>query len=90
MTKASSARRVIATRTTFNLRIKPEERQLIDRAAKASGKTRTAFILDAARMVAETALLDQALMTVKPGAYDAFVRQLDRPAHPSPRFDSWA
>jgi len=34
-------------RQTLNLRIKPEERDLIDRAARASGKNRTEFILDA-------------------------------------------
>ena len=38
-----------AKRDTLNLRIKPEVRGLIDRAAKARGKNRTDFILDAAR-----------------------------------------
>ncbi|WP_295584689.1 DUF1778 domain-containing protein [uncultured Lamprocystis sp.] len=36
-------------RQTLNLRIKTEERDLIDRAARASGKNCTAFIL--ARLV---------------------------------------
>ena len=40
-------------RETLNLRIKAGERGLIDRAARASGKTRTDFILDAARRAAE-------------------------------------
>jgi uncharacterized protein (DUF1778 family) len=36
-------------RDTLNMRIKPEDRSLFDWAAKALGKTRTDFILDAAR-----------------------------------------
>ena len=38
-----------AKRETLNLRIKPDERSLIDRAAISLGKTRTDFVLDAAR-----------------------------------------
>ncbi len=33
-------------RETLNLRIKPAERDLIDRAAKARGKNRTDFVLE--------------------------------------------
>ena len=40
-------------RETLNLRIKPAERDLIDRAAKARGKNRTDFVLEAARAAAE-------------------------------------
>ncbi|TYX09925.1 DUF1778 domain-containing protein, partial [Klebsiella pneumoniae] len=43
-------------RETLNLRIKPAERDLIDRAAKARGKNRTDFVLEAARAAAEEAL----------------------------------
>jgi uncharacterized protein (DUF1778 family) len=39
-------------RDTLNLRIKPELRGLIDRAAKLSRKNRTDFVLDAARRAA--------------------------------------
>ena len=51
-------------RETLNIRIKPEVRDLIDRAAKSRGKNRTDFILDAARVAAEDTLLDQVIMTV--------------------------
>jgi len=74
-----------AKRDTLNLRIKPEVRGLIDRAAKARGKNRTDFILDAARAAAEEALLDQALMAVSPEAYADFVARLDRAPAPNPR-----
>jgi Protein of unknown function (DUF1778) len=46
----------IAKRDTLNLRIKPDERSLIDRAAQSLGKNRTDFILDAARRAAEEGL----------------------------------
>ncbi|KYC29395.1 conserved protein of unknown function [Sterolibacterium denitrificans] len=75
-----TASTVIAKRDTLNLRIKPQVRDLIDRAAKVRGKNRTDFILDAARQAAEEALLDQALIQVSPEAYAEFLARLDRPA----------
>jgi uncharacterized protein (DUF1778 family) len=66
-------------RDTLNIRIKPEERSLIDRAAKARGKNRTDFILEAARSAAEEALLDQVLITASPEAYAKFIARLDMP-----------
>ncbi len=66
-------------RETLNIRIKPEERRLIDRAAKTRGKNRTDFILDAARLAAEEALLDQVVITVSPQAYGEFLARLDMP-----------
>lgn len=74
-----------AKRNTLNLRIKPEVRGLIDRAAKARGKNRTDFILDAARNAAEETLLDQALLVVSPDAYAEFIACLDRSPAPNPR-----
>ncbi|MFZ2854018.1 MAG: DUF1778 domain-containing protein [Rhodocyclaceae bacterium] len=74
----------IAKRDTLNLRIKPEVRGLIDRAAKVRGKNRTDFILDAARAAAEEALLDQALLVVNPEAYAEFLVRLDRAPAPNP------
>ncbi|WP_236502760.1 DUF1778 domain-containing protein, partial [Xanthomonas perforans] len=55
-------------RETLNIRIKPEERSLIDRAAKARGKNRTDFVLEAARSAAEEALLDQTIISASPDA----------------------
>ena len=72
-------------RETLNLRIKPEERNLIDRAAKARGKNRTDFVLDAARSAAEEALLDQTIIVASPEAYAAFLARLDMPAQPNER-----
>jgi uncharacterized protein (DUF1778 family) len=72
-------------RDTLNLRIKPEERGLIDRAASVTGKTRTDFVLDAARHAAEEALLDRTILTVSPEAYAAFLARLDEPPKPNDR-----
>jgi uncharacterized protein (DUF1778 family) len=47
-----------------NLRVRHDIRSLIDRAAKVQGKTRSDFMIDAARRAAEESLLDQALVRV--------------------------
>ena len=72
-------------RETLNIRIKPEERNLIDRAAKTRGKNRTDFILDAARLAAEDALLDQVIISVSSEAYSQFLARLDMPPKPNKR-----
>src|SRR4051812_31068171 len=72
-------------RDSLNLRIKPELRGLIDRAAQLSGKNRTDFVLDAARRAAEDALLDRTVFTVSPAAYAEFVKRLDAPPQPNER-----
>jgi uncharacterized protein (DUF1778 family) len=74
-----------ATRETLNLRIPAQERSLIDRAARSSGKTRTDFILGAARRAAEEELLDRAVFVVSPEAYAKFVALLDAPPQPNER-----
>jgi len=74
-----------ARRDTLNLRIKPEERGLIDRAAQLTGKTKTDFVLEAARRAAEDALLDRALLLVSPQALDAFRARLDEAPRPNDR-----
>ena len=75
----------LVKRGTLNIRIKPEERSLIDRAAQSLGKNRTDFILDAARRAAEEALLDRTVLTVSPEAYAAFLARLDAPPQPNER-----
>lgn len=72
-------------RETLNLRIKPEERSLIDRAAKLRGKNRTDFVLEAARSAAEDAVLDQTVIRAAPEAYAAFLERLDAPPQPNER-----
>jgi uncharacterized protein (DUF1778 family) len=72
-------------RDTLNLRIGQGERNLIDSAARLTGKTRTDFVLDAARRAAEEALLDQVFFSVSQDAYDEFLARLDAPPRPNER-----
>jgi uncharacterized protein (DUF1778 family) len=72
-------------RDTLNLRIKPDERGLIERAAALTGKTRTDFVLEAARHAAEEALLDRTIFAVSPDAYAAFLARLDEAPRPNDR-----
>jgi uncharacterized protein (DUF1778 family) len=72
-------------RDTLNIRIKPEVRGLIDRAAASAGKNRTDFILDAARHAAEDALLDSTVLAFSPKAYTDFLARLDAPPQPNQR-----
>ena len=74
-----------APRDSLNLRIKPELRGLIDRAAELTGKNRTDFVLEAARRAAEDALLDRTVFTVSPKAYAEFLARLDAPPQPNER-----
>jgi uncharacterized protein (DUF1778 family) len=74
-----------APRDTLNLRIRPGDRSLIDRAAAGVGKTRTDFVLDAARRAAEEALLDRVLFNVDAKVYAEFLARLDAPPRPNSR-----
>jgi uncharacterized protein (DUF1778 family) len=83
-----ASRNQTTKRDTLNIRIKPELRGLIDRAAELSGKNRTDFVLDAARLAAETALLDRTIFTLNAKAYAQFVERLDAPPRPNDRLRS--
>ncbi|MFJ5508767.1 type II toxin-antitoxin system TacA family antitoxin [Pectobacterium jejuense] len=74
---------VSAKRVTLNLRIKPAEGDLIDRAAKARGKNRTDFVLDAARAAAEEVLIEQRIIMADPDAYQEFLARLDQAPAPN-------
>jgi uncharacterized protein (DUF1778 family) len=72
-------------RDTLNLRIKPADRGLIARAGLLTGKTRTEFVLEAARHAAEDALLGRTVFPVSPEAYAEFLARLDEPPKPNGR-----
>jgi uncharacterized protein (DUF1778 family) len=73
------------SRDSLNLRVKPELRGLIDRAAQLAGKNRTDFVLEAARRAADDTLLDRTVFTVSPEAYAEFLARLDAPPQPNAR-----
>jgi uncharacterized protein (DUF1778 family) len=68
-----------AASTVINLRAPPAQRELIDRAARLQGKSRTDFMLEASREKAQQVLLDQTLFTADAKQYRAFVVLMDAP-----------
>lgn len=67
----------------INLRVAPEEKALIDRAAQALGKNRTEYVLDTMRTESENVLLDRRLFKLDEDQYAMFQEMLDGPAEPS-------
>jgi uncharacterized protein (DUF1778 family) len=67
------------TSTVINLRTPLSQRELIDRAARLQGKSRTDFMLEASREKAEQVLLDQTLFTVSAKQYKAFEALMSAP-----------
>lgn len=62
-----------------NLRVREDTRALIDKAASIQGRSRTDFMIEAARRAAEDAILDQRIITVSRESYDHFLAILERP-----------
>ena len=67
-----------AVTRAVNLRVREDVRDLIDQAARVSGKTRSDFMIEAARQAAENALLDQTFVRVDTETYAQFLSVLDR------------
>jgi uncharacterized protein (DUF1778 family) len=70
---------------TINIRIKPGQRDVIDRAAEALGKSRSEFILDTACREAETVLLDRRYFALDDDAFRRFEAALARKPADNPR-----
>lgn len=68
---------------SINLRASERLRDLVDRAAQAAGKTRTEFMLEAARERAENVLLDRRYFELDGPRFDAFLRALEAPPPPN-------
>ena len=71
--------------TTIPIRARAEDRDLIDRAARSLGKTRSEFMLDTVRKEAQTVLADQTHFVLEPEQWDAFVKALDKPPKDNPK-----
>jgi uncharacterized protein (DUF1778 family) len=67
-----------ATRAV-SLRVREDIRDLIDRAAELQGRSRSDFMIDAARRAAEEALLDRTLVRVDRQTFEHFLAVLDQP-----------
>lgn len=75
----SPIKEAVATTRPVNLRVREDIRALIDQAARSQGKSRSEFMIDAARRAAEDALLDQTLVRVDTETYARFLQVLDQP-----------
>ena len=65
---------------TINMRVQESQLSYIDAAAEMKGKTRTDFILEAARAAAENAFLDRTCFHLNQEQWEAFNEILDAPA----------
>ena len=72
----------------INIRATRDQRDLIDQAARALGKSRSEFMLDVAAREAENVLLDQVLFRLNSTSFDAFLAMLDAPSIPRPELVS--
>ncbi len=68
----------------INLRALPEQRLLIDRAARVLGKKRSEFILEASCLAAEDVLLDQRLFLLNDADFNDFEALLNEPVKDNP------
>jgi len=67
------------------LRVSRSQKALIDRAAKAQGRSRSDFILDTACREAESVLLDQCYFHLDADQFRRFTAILDAPPKRNPR-----
>ncbi len=72
-------------KTRFSIRASAEDRGLIDRAAKALGKSRSAFMVDTARREAQDVLMDQTHFVLDTKQWDAFIAELEKAPKDNPR-----
>ena len=66
-----------------NLRALPEQRDLIDHAARMLGKTRSDFMLEAACDRAQAVVLDQVFFSLDTDKFKLFTTLLDAPPGPN-------
>ncbi|MEY4977366.1 MAG: hypothetical protein RIQ97_2561 [Pseudomonadota bacterium] len=71
----------------IHLRALPEQRDLIDQAARLLGKSRSDFVLEAACDKAQSVLLDQVFFSLEDAKFRAFTAMLDAPVQPNPGLD---
>ena len=68
-----------------NVRMKAQVRDLIDQAARTSGKNRSEFLVDAATRAAQEALLDQRLFPLDARQWKQFTAALDAKPRVNPK-----
>ena len=66
----------------LELRLEADRRRLLDLAAKESGMSTSAFVLERATLAAQEVLANRTTFVLPPEHWDAFVKHLDRPVQP--------
>ncbi len=66
----------------LELRLEADRRRLLDMAAKESGMSTSAFVLERATLAAQEVLANRTTFVLPQEHWDAFVRLLDRPVQP--------
>lgn len=77
-----AANNIPTRRESLNLRIKPAERDLIDRAAKARGKIAPNLSLRPPEPQLKKALIEQRIFRIDSDDYQLFLNRLDQPPRP--------
>lgn len=67
----------------INLRAPAQVKEMIDRAARLLGKSRSEFMLESARKCAEDVLLDQRFFLLDEKRHAALLRSLSEPPRPT-------
>jgi uncharacterized protein (DUF1778 family) len=70
-------------RAAINIRVLPEQRDMIDQAASLLGKNRSDFMLEAACERAQLVLLDQIFFSLDAEKLQQFTALLDAPIEPN-------
>jgi uncharacterized protein (DUF1778 family) len=66
----------------LELRLEADRRRLLDMAAKESGMSTSAFVLERATVAAQEVLANRTTFVLPQEHWDAFVKLLDRPVQP--------
>jgi uncharacterized protein (DUF1778 family) len=72
-------------KTMISLRLDAPVRDMINNAAAIAGKSRTEFMVEAAREAAINIALDQQFFALDSSDHDAFITALDNPPAPGPK-----
>jgi len=69
----------------LNVRVSADKLELLKRGAEASGKSLSAFVIEAAAASAEKAVLDQRIFHVDADVFDDLTKRLSRPGKARPK-----
>ncbi|MEG3968144.1 DUF1778 domain-containing protein [Microcoleus sp. T2B6] len=73
---------------TINIRAKPNQRALIDRAAQLQGKSRSEFMLESAYQKAQDVILDRCFFGLDELKFKQFLALLDAPPRPNQKLNA--